>query len=221
MIDGGYAEYMVARMEALKLIPEELNSIDAAPLLCAGSTTFGALKSSNLQGGDLVAIHGLGGLGHLAIQYANKLGYRVAGISRGKEKKQLAKKLGVHYFIDSTEVDPAQELMKLSGVKAILCTAPNSKAIAGLVNGLAMNGHMIIITYSGEPMTISPIGLMRGKKIINGWVGGKPQDALKFSVVSEVRPMVATFPLEQATLAFEKMMNSKVHFRAILNIGGE
>ena len=219
-IDGGYAEYMVARMEVLNPIPNELDSIKAAPLLCAGRTTFGALKSSNLKGGDLVAIHGLGGLGHLAVQFAVKLGLKVAGISRGKEKEELAKKLGIHYYIDSNAVDPAQELTKLGGAKAIICTAPNSKSMAGLIDGLAPNGQMIIITFSYEPMTLSPITLMRGQKSICGWVGGTPEDALRFSVVSGVRPLIEVFPLEQAASAFEKMMTAKVHFRAVLTMGG-
>lgn len=220
-IDGGYAEYMVARMEVLTPIPSELNSIDAAPLLCAGRTTFGALKSSNLKGGDLVAIHGLGGLGHLAVQFANKLGLKVAVISRGKEKEQLAKKLGAHYYFDSNTVESAQELMKLGGANVILCTAPNSKSMAELVNGLARNGQMIIITFSNEPMAISPIILMMGQRSISGWVGGTPEDALRFSVVSKIKPMVEIFPLEQAALAFEKMMTAKVHFRAVLKIGSD
>lgn len=185
----------------------------------SGRTTFGALESLRLKGGDLVAIHGLGGLGHLAVQFANKLGYKVAAISRGKEKEQLAEKLGAHYYLDSNAVDPAQELMKLGGANAILCTAPNSKSMAGLVNGLARNGQMILVTFSNEPMPISPSVLMRGQKSISGWVGGTPEDALKFSVVSGVRPMVEVFSLEQAAIAFEKMMNAKVHFRAVLKMG--
>jgi D-arabinose 1-dehydrogenase-like Zn-dependent alcohol dehydrogenase len=133
----------------------------------------------------------------------------------------LARKLGAHYYFDSTTVNPAQGLMKLGGAKVILCTAPNSKQIAELVNGLTMNGQMIIVTFSYEPMTISPILLMRGQRTISGWVGGTPEDALRFSVVSGVKPMVETFPLEQTTIAFEKMMTGKVHFRAILTMEGE
>lgn len=218
-IDGGYAEYMVARMEVLTPIPESFKSVDAAPLLCAGRTTFGALENLRLTGGDLVAVHGLGGLGHLAVQFANKRGYKVAVISRGKEKEQLAKKLGAHYFIDSDAADPAQELMKLGGAKGIICTAPNSKSMAGLVNGLARNGQMVIVTFSNEPMLIPPPVLMIGQRSIGGWVGGNPEDALKFSVVAGVKPMVEVFPLEQAKTAFEKMMNAKVHFRAVLKMG--
>jgi D-arabinose 1-dehydrogenase-like Zn-dependent alcohol dehydrogenase len=133
----------------------------------------------------------------------------------------LAKKLGAHYYFDSNAVEPAQELMKLGGANAILCTAPDSKSMAGLVNGLARNGQMIIITFSNEPMTISPIILMMGQRSISGWVGGTPEDALRFSVVSTIKPMVEVFPLEQAALAFERMMTAKVHFRAVLNIGSD
>ena len=220
-MDGGYAEYMIARMEVLTSIPDELSSVDAAPLLCAGRTTYGALKSSKLEGGDLVAVHGLGGLGHLAVQFAVKLGAKVAVISRGKEKEQLAKKLGAHYYIDSNAVNAAQELTKLGGAKVILCTAPNSKSMAELIKGLARNGQMVIVTYSNEPMIIPPGQLMRGQRSIRGWVGGTPEEAIKFSVFSGVKPMIEVFPLEQAASAFEKMMTAKVHFRAVLKMSGD
>ncbi|MCX5977737.1 MAG: alcohol dehydrogenase catalytic domain-containing protein [Coprothermobacterota bacterium] len=219
--DGGYAEYMIGRMEVLTSIPEELTSVDAAPLLCAGRTTYGALKSSNLKGGDLVAIHGLGGLGHLAVQYARKLGLKVAVISRGKEKEALAKQLGTHHYFDSTAVNPAQELTKLGGAKAILCTAPNSKEMAELVNGLSRGGQMIIVTFTNEPMQLSPAILSRGNRSISGYTGGTPEEAVRFSLVSGVRPVVEVFPLEQAALAVEKMMTAKVHFRAVLKMEGD
>ena len=218
--DGGYAEFMVARMEALNSVPDILDPVEAAPLLCAGRTTFGALQNSVAKGGDLVAIHGLGGLGHLGLQFAVKLGFETAVLSRGREKEALARKLGAHHFIDTNTADAAKELMNLGGAKVILCTAPNGKAISELVSGLGRNGQMIIVTYVNEMMQISPGNLMRSGRSISGWVGGKPEDALRFSVLTGVRPMVEVFPLEQAALAYEKMMSAKVHFRAVLKMGG-
>jgi D-arabinose 1-dehydrogenase-like Zn-dependent alcohol dehydrogenase len=218
--DGGYAEFMVARMEALNSIPDGLDPVEAAPLLCAGRTTFGALKNSAARGGDLVAIHGLGGLGHLGLQFSVKLGFETAVLSRGKEKETLARKLGAHHFIDTNTTDAAKELMNLGGAKVILCTAPNGKAISELVNGLCRNGQMIIVTYVNEITKLSLANLMRGGRSISGWVGGVPEDALRFSILTGVRPMVEVFPLEQAALAFEKMMSGTVHFRAVLKMGG-
>jgi 2-desacetyl-2-hydroxyethyl bacteriochlorophyllide A dehydrogenase len=216
--DGGYAEYMVARMEVLTVIPDELSSVEAAPLLCAGATTLGALKSSNAKGGDLIAIQGFGGLGHLALQFAIKLGLKVAVISRGNEKEALARKLGAQIYIDTNKVNASEELMKLGGAHAIFCTAPNSKAISELVEGLARNGQLIIITFVNEPMQISPVQLMRAVRSVSGWVGGNTADTLKFSVLTHVVPMVEVFPLEQAAVAFERMMTAKVHFRAVLKV---
>ncbi len=216
--DGGYAEYMVARMEVLTAIPDELTSVEAAPLLCAGATTLGALKSSTVKGGDLIAIQGFGGLGHLALQFAVKLGLKVAVISRGNEKEELARKLGAQIYIDTNKANAAEELMKLGGAQAIFCTAPNSKAISGLVEGLARNGQLIIITFVNEPMQISPVQLMRAVRSVSGWVGGNAADTLKFSVLTQVVPMVEVFPLEQAAVAFDRMMTAKAHFRAVLKI---
>ena len=216
--DGGYAEYMVARMEVLTGIPDELTSVEAAPLLCAGATTFGAIKSSAAKGGDLIAIQGFGGLGHLALQFALRLGFKTAVISRGKEKELLARKLGAHMYIDAKTSNPSQELMKLGGAKAIFCTGPNSKAIGELVEGLARNGQLIIVTFVNEPMQISPTQLMRASRSISGWVGGNTADTLNFSVLTHVVPLVEIFPLEQASVAFDRMMNAEVHFRAVLKI---
>lgn len=217
-VDGGYAEYMIARMEVLTQIPDEFSSELAAPLLCAGRTTFGALKYSNLKGGDLVAIQGLGGLGHLGLQYANKLGCKTAAISRGKDKKELALKLGANYYFDSTTDNVAKELMKLGGAKVILCTAPNSKAISELVDGLTPDGEIIIVSFSNEPLQITPAQLMRGGKSIKGWVGGTPDDAIKFSQINNIKPVIQTFSLEDAAIAYDKMINAKVHFRAVLKM---
>jgi D-arabinose 1-dehydrogenase-like Zn-dependent alcohol dehydrogenase len=206
--DGGYAEYMAARSEALVRIPNELTSVEAAPLLCAGRTTFGALQNCGAKGGELVAIHGFGGLGHLAVQYSVKLGYKTAILSRGKEKEELAYKLGAHMYIDTNATDAVKELRALGGARVILCTAPNSKAISGLVGGLGRNGKIIIVAGESEPLQFSPSLLL----------GGRIEEAIRFSMLFGVVPMVEVFPLEQAALAFEKMMTSKVHFRAVLKM---
>lgn len=216
-IDGGYAEYMIARMEVVYDIPKELKSEEAAPLLCAGSTVFGAIKSSSAKGGDIVAILGLGGLGHLALQFSVKLGFKTVVISRGKDKEALAKKLGAQYYFDTASA--AQELSKLGGAKLILCTAPSSKAMSDVLPGLGRNGQMIIVSFANDPMQIPPSLLMRGVRSVSGWVGGNPSDALNFSVLTGVVPMIETFPLEQAAVAFDKMMTAKVHFRSVLLIG--
>jgi D-arabinose 1-dehydrogenase-like Zn-dependent alcohol dehydrogenase len=209
---------MVARMEVLTAIPNELSSEEAAPLLCAGATTLGALKNSKVQGGDLIAIQGFGGLGHLALQFAVRLGLKPAVISRGKEKEELARKLGAQIYIDTNTANAAEELMKLGGARAIFCTAPNSEGISKLVGGLARYGQMIIITFVNEPMKISPGELMRGVRSVSGWIGGNAADTMNFSVLTHVVPMVEVFPLEQAAVAFDRMMTAKVHFRAVLKI---
>jgi D-arabinose 1-dehydrogenase-like Zn-dependent alcohol dehydrogenase len=216
--DGGYAEYMVARTSALVDIPQELASVDAAPLLCAGATTFSALKKSGATGGDTVAIHGIGGLGHLAIQYSRCLGFKTVALSRGREKEALAHKLGAHLFIDTESCDAAQELQKLGGARVILCTAPNTKAIAGLVGGLGLGGQIIIVAGVNEPLQLFPGQLFRGDCSVRGWHGERPGDAVKFSMLFNVLPMIETFPLQKAAAAFEKMMSAKVHFRSVLKI---
>lgn len=217
--DGGYAEYMVARAEALAAIPAALAPAAAAPLLCAGSTTFGALSSSGAEGGDVVAIQGMGGLGHLAVQYAVKLGYRTIALTRGREKGELALQLGAHAFIDTTVANAAEELQRLGGARAILATAPSSRAMSDLALGLGPQGQLIIVAFDNEPMSVSPAFLMRGGRSIRGWVGGNLDDTLRFSTLANVRPMVETFPLDQAAVAYEKMMTAKVRFRAVLTTG--
>jgi D-arabinose 1-dehydrogenase-like Zn-dependent alcohol dehydrogenase len=216
--DGGYAEYMTARSEVVVSIPDELDSVQGAPLVCAGRTTFGALKYSGAQAGDVIAIHGLGGLGHLAVQYAVKMGFKVVVLSRGIAKEQLAYKLGAHFYIDTTSKDAVKELNKLGGARAIICLAPNNKEMSELVAGLGANGKMVIVTAVNEPMSISPnLFLGRGRSI-TGFAGGDIADTLSFSIQANVIPMVEVFPLEQAAQAYEKMMTSKVHFRAVLKI---
>lgn len=218
--DGGYAEYMVARMEVLSPIPAGLDPVAAAPIMCAGRTTFGAFKHCSAKGGDLVAIQGLGGLGHLAVQYANKLGFRTAAISRGRDKEMLARELGAHHYIDSESQDTANELMALGGAKTILAIGPDANGIGRLVDGLGRGGELIIVTFVSEPMQISPAVLLRGERSISGWVGGHPDDALRFSVLAGVLPMVEVYPLEDAAIAYERMMSAKVRFRAVLKMGG-
>ena len=220
--DGGYAEYMTAPMQGLAAIPNELVSVEAAPLLCAGRTTFTALRNSGAQGGDLVAIHGLGGLGHLGVQFGRKFGYRTVAISRGKDKEALAYQLGAHNYIDAEATDAAAELKKLGGARVILATAPYSIAISALINGLAPDGQLIIVAWQNEPMQISPWQLLGGRRSVKGWTArparNSSEDTLKFSVISGIVPMIEVFPLEQAALAFEKMMTAKVRFRSVLKM---
>jgi len=218
-LDGGYAEYMIANPEVMVRIPVELSSVEAAPLLCAGRTTFGALKKSGAKGGDVVAIHGLGGLGHLAVQFAVKMGFKTVVLSRGKNKEALAYKLGAHVYIDTNDGDAAKQLLQLGGAKVILCTAPSGKAISELIPGLGRNGQAIIVTASMEMMQISPMLLLGGQRSIKGFVSGNIEDALRFSVVTKVVPMVEVFPMEKVAEAYEKMMTAKVHFRSVLKMG--
>ncbi|WP_368781000.1 alcohol dehydrogenase [Alicyclobacillus fastidiosus] len=220
-IDGGYAQYMVAYADGVARIPEGLSAVDAAPLMCAGVTTFGALKHSSARAGDLVVIQGIGGLGHLAIQYARKAGFHTVAVSRGRDKEELALKLGAHRYIDAQSEDAAKVLREMGGAKLILATAPNGQAIADLFNGLGANGEMVVVAGSGDAMPLSPVQLLNGRRSIRGWTAGQAKDSedtISFSVLTDVRPMIETFPLEQANEAFERMMSSKVRFRAVLTM---
>jgi D-arabinose 1-dehydrogenase-like Zn-dependent alcohol dehydrogenase len=216
--------YMAAPMQALTPIPTELNSLQAAPLLCAGRITFSALRNSGAKAGDLVAILGLGGLGHLAVQFARKFGFKTVALSRGKNKEELAYELGAHVYIDTEASNPGDELAKLGGARVILATVPSSQAISQVINGLGLEGELILLATQAEPIQISPIQLARGERTIRGWIGraaGNPsEDALHFSVISGVLPRIEVFPLEQAAPAYEKMMTAKVHFRSVLQMGG-
>ncbi|MGP8214504.1 MAG: alcohol dehydrogenase catalytic domain-containing protein [Bacteroidia bacterium] len=216
--DGGYAEYMTALAEVAVSYPAELDSVQGAPLVCAGRTTFGALKYSGAQAGDVVAIHGLGGLGHLAVQFAVKMGFKTVVISRGTAKEQLAYNLGAHVYIDATAKDAVKELNKLGGARAIICLAPNSKEISVLAAGLGQNGKVVIVTAVNEPICIpGTLFLGRGRSV-TGFAGGDIAETLNFSLLTKVLPVVEVFPLEQAAQAYEKMMTSKVHFRAVLKM---
>lgn len=220
-MDGGYAEYMVAYEDSLTSIPNELSTLEAAPLMCAGETTFSALRNSKARPGDLVAIQGIGGLGHLAVLYAKKAGFRTVAISRGRDKEELVRQLGAHHYIDSEKEDPAKELQALGGAKVFLATAPNAKAISSLINGLGSDSELIIVAGSGEKLELSAMDFLKGTKTVRGSFTGQAkeiQEAVNFSVLTDVRPMIETFPLEHANEAYDKMMVASTRFRAVLSI---
>jgi len=219
--DGGYAEYMIAPVEALAAMPEGLRNDEAAPLLCAGITTFNALRHSGALPSDLVAIQGIGGLGHLGIQFASKFGYKVAAIGRGSENAALAKKLGANVYIDSKATKPAEELQKLGGAQVILATAPNSKAMSELIDGLGPNGTLMVIGAAFEPIEVTPVQLITGSRTIQGWAAGTPtdsEDTLRFAELTGVRPMIETYPLEKAGEAYARMMSGNAQFRVVLTM---
>ncbi len=219
--DGGYEQYMVAPVEALASIPDSLKDAEAAPLLCAGITTYNALRHSGAFPGDLVAIQGIGGLGHLGVQFANKFGYKVAAIGRGSENAALAKKLGASVYIDSKATNAAEELQKLGGAKVILATAPNSKAMSELIDGLGTNGKLMVIGATFDPIEVTPAQLIIGSKSIEGWVAGTAadsEDTLHFAELSGVRPMIETYPLEKAAEAYARMMSGEAEFRVVLTM---
>ncbi|HUX28962.1 MAG TPA: alcohol dehydrogenase [Terracidiphilus sp.] len=220
--DGGYADYIIAAANALALVPDELSDVDAAPLLCAGITTFNSLRNSGARPGDTVAILGIGGLGHLAVQYAAKSGYRTVAIARGQDKAPLAKQLGAHVHIDSTTQDPAAELQKLGGAAVILSTVTNADALAAAVNGLAPNGKLIINGVPDKPFELNTIPMIMGRRSVVGWPSGTgmdSEDTLNFSALTGIRPMVETYPLEKADEAFDRMMSGKARFRVVLTTG--
>src|SRR5271165_2925521 len=219
--DGGYQQYMVAPVEALVPIPETLSDVDAAPLLCAGITTYNALRHSGALPGDLVAVLGVGGLGHLGIQFANKFGYKVVAVGRGSDSAALAKKLGASVYIDNKETNPAEALQKMGGAKVILATAPSSKAMSEVFDGLGPNGKLVVVGATFDPIEVTPAQLIIGNKSIQGWASGTPTDAedtLNFSVLTGVRPMIETYPLEKAAEAFARMMSGNAQFRVVLTM---
>jgi D-arabinose 1-dehydrogenase-like Zn-dependent alcohol dehydrogenase len=219
--DGGYQQYMVAPVEALAAIPEGLKDAEAAPLLCAGITTYNALRHSGAMPGDLLAVQGVGGLGHLGIQFANKFGYKVAAIGRGSENATLAKKLGASVYIDSQTTNAAEALQKLGGAQVILATAPNSKAMSELIDGLGPNGKLMVIGAAFDPIEVTPLQLISGSRAIQGWASGTPadsEDTLRFAELSGVRPMIETYPLEKAAEAYARMMSGKAEFRVVLTM---
>jgi D-arabinose 1-dehydrogenase-like Zn-dependent alcohol dehydrogenase len=221
--DGGYAEYMTAPTEALALVPEDLSSVESAPLMCAGITTFNALRNSGAQPGDVVGVLGIGGLGHLGVQFASKMGFKTVAIARGKEKGPLAKKLGALHYIDTQEKNPAEELNKLGGAKVIIATVTNAEAMTAVLGGLAANGVLMVIGAAG-PLSVNPILLIGGRRSIKGWYSGTAidsQDTLKFSASAGVQSMNEIFPLERVNEAYERMMSGKARFRVVLSMEGK
>ena len=219
--DGGYQEYMNAPQEALVAIPETLSDADAAPLLCAGITTYNALRHSGAMPGDLVAVQGIGGLGHLGVQFAAKFGYKVAAIGRGPENAPLAKKLGAAVYIDSQAMNAAEALQQMGGAKAILATAPSAKAMSGLIDGLGPNGKLLVVGADAEPIQVSPFQLIPMSRSVQGWASGTPadtDDTLQFAELSGVRAMIETYPLEKVEEAYARMMSGKAVFRVVLTM---
>jgi D-arabinose 1-dehydrogenase-like Zn-dependent alcohol dehydrogenase len=219
--DGGYQQYMVAPVEALAPIPESLSDVEAAPLLCAGITTYDALRRSGARPGDLVAVQGIGGLGHLGIQFASKFGYKVAAIGRGSENAALAKKLGANVYIDSKATNAAEALQKMGGAQVILATAPSSKAMSDLIDGLGPNGKLIVVGATFDPIEVTPIQLISGSRTIQGWAAGTAadsEDTLRFAELTGVRPMIETYPLEKAAEAYARMLSGNAQFRVVLTM---
>lgn len=219
--DGGYQQYMVAPVEALTALPEGLGDVEAAPLLCAGITTYNALRHSGALPGDVVAVLGIGGLGHLGIQFAAKFGFKVAAIGRGSETEALAKKLGASLYIDNKSANPAEALQKLGGAQVILATAPSSKAMSEVFDGLAPNGKLMVVGASTDPIQVTPVQLISGSRTIQGWASGTPADAedtLRFAELTGVRPMIETYPLDKAAEAYARMMSGNAQFRVVLTM---
>jgi D-arabinose 1-dehydrogenase-like Zn-dependent alcohol dehydrogenase len=221
--DGGYAQYMIARSEAVAAIPDALSPVEAAPILCAGVTTFNSLRHSGAKSGDLVAVQGLGGLGHFGVQFATKMGFRTVAIGRGQDKEALAMKLGAARYLDTEKINAAGELTKMGGASVILATAPNSKSMSELIDGLGVGGKLLVVGASADPITVTPIQLIGARRSIQGWPSGTARDSedtLNFCALTGIRPMVETFPLEQAAAAYDRMLSGKARFRVVLTMGG-
>jgi propanol-preferring alcohol dehydrogenase len=219
--DGGYAEYMIAPAEALASIPDELPAEEVGPFMCAGVTVFNALRNSQARAGDVVAVQGIGGLGHLGVQYARQMGFQTVALGRGKDKEPLARKLGAHQYVDSDVADPVKELQKLGGARVILATAPSAKAISAVVDGLSPNGNLLVPAAPGDPLSINMMSMIAGKRSVSGCYSGTArdsQDTLEFSALSGVHPMIEKFPLTRAAEAYEHMHSGKVRFRAVLTM---
>jgi len=219
--DGGYAQYMVAPVEALARISDDISAEEAAPLLCAGITTFNALRRSGVMPGELVAVQGVGGLGHLGIQFARKAGMQVVAIGRGPENEALAIRLGASRYLDSNSVQVAQELAKMGGARVILTTVTSGKAMSAVVDGLAPNGSLLIVGAPPDPVEVNSLQLIFGRRDIKGWASGTPtdsEDTVRFAALNQVRPMIETFPLEKVNPAYERMMSGKAQFRVVLTM---
>lgn len=221
-MDGGYQDYVLAPFEGLALIPDELTPVEAGPLMCAGITTFNSLRNSGARGGDTVAVLGIGGLGHLGVQFAARMGFRTIAIARGKDKEPLARQLGAHHYIDSQAGDVSEALQKLGGAKIILATATNAEAMAATMNGLSVDGRLIVLGADFKPMQLVTAGLIGRRSGIYGWPSGSSidsEDTMRFSAMTGVRPMTETFPLEKAQEAYDRMMSNKARFRVVLTTG--
>src|SRR5579864_3574661 len=220
-VDGGYAEYTIAREEAVAAIPDDLPAAEAAPLLCAGITVYNALRNSGARAGETVAVQGIGGLGHLGIQYARQMGFRTIAIGRGSDKKVLAQKLGAHEYVDTNSGPPAEALKKMGGAHIILATAPDSQAMSALFDGLAPNGTLFVVGASPDPVTVSPFQFIAGRRGIQGWASGTgkdSEDTLQFSSLTGVRPMIERYPLDKAADAYQQMITGKARFRVVLTM---
>src|SRR6266446_302337 len=219
--DGGYAEYMIAPAAVLAAIPDELPAEEAGPFMCAGVTVYNALRHSGARGGEVVAVHGIGGLGHLGIQYARQMGFKTVAVGRGRDKESLARKLGAHHYIDSSATDVVTELQKLGGASVILATAPNAQSISALVDGLAAGGKLVMPAAPTEPLMINPMSLFLQRRSVLGWYSGTAkdsQDTLEFSALTGVHPMIEKYPLGRVAEAYEQMHSGKVRFRVVLTI---
>jgi D-arabinose 1-dehydrogenase-like Zn-dependent alcohol dehydrogenase len=219
--DGGYQQYMLAPIEALTTMPDNLSDVEAAPLLCAGITTYNALRHSGAMPGDVVAVLGIGGLGHLGIQFASKFGYKVAAVGRGSESAALAKELGASVYIDNKATNAAEELQKLGGAQVVLATAPSSQSMSEVIDGLAPNGKLMVIGASMDPIQVTPVQLITGSRSLQGWASGTTadeEDTLHFAALTGVRPMIETYPLEKAAEAYARMMSGKAQFRVVITM---
>lgn len=221
--DGGYAEYMIAPVTALAAIPDELPAEEAGPFMCAGVTVYNALRNSGARAGDVVAVHGIGGLGHLGVQYARQMGFVTVAINRGNDKAPLARQLGAHHYIDSVAQDAVAELQKFGGARVILATAPNAAAISALVDGLSPSGTLLVPAAPAEPLTISMFSMISGRRKVAGWYSGTArdsQDTLEFSLLTGVHPMIEKYPLDRVAEGYEQMHSGKVRFRVVLTLPG-
>jgi D-arabinose 1-dehydrogenase-like Zn-dependent alcohol dehydrogenase len=219
--DGGYAEYMIAPAETVAAMPDELSADEAAPLMCAGITVFNSLRNAGARAGDLVAVQGIGGLGHLGIQYARQMGFRTVAIGRGQDKEALARKLGASVYVDTAVESAGEALQKMSGARVILATAPDNKAMAALIDGLAPGGKLLIVGAGPEPLTVGTLPLILGRRAIQGWPSGTAmdsEDTLAFSAQSGVRPMIEKYPLEKAAEGYQQMMSGRARFRVVLTM---
>jgi len=220
--DGGYAEYVVVPAEAVAAMPDELPADEAAPLMCAGITVFNSMRNAGVRAGDLVAVQGIGGLGHLGIQYARQMGFRTVAIGRGGDKETLARKLGAHSYIDTAAEDPVAALQKLGGARLVVGTAPDSKSMSALVDGIAPGGKLLVVGAGAEPLTFAVLQLLLPRRTIQGWPSGTAmdsEDTLRFSALSGVRPMIERYPLEKAAEAYARMMSGKARFRVVVTMG--